>query len=1453
MAKIKNTVDINVTEKGSKKAAAGINEVTKAQTRQTNAGVSASKQFSAQSAGLGGFVAAYAGAAANVFALQQAFAALQRAVQFETVIQGTKALASEIGISGEAVLKSVKGITKGQIAIEEAAQNVNIALSAGFNTDQIESLTEIATKASRVLGRNLTDSLQRVVRGTSKLEPELLDEIGIFARIDPAVEAYASKLNVSASSLTNFEKRQAFANAVIEEGQKKFAAIDTSIGGNQATLERFIVQLQELAIGFGQVVANVLTPFIEFFSENNRAMMVFLGILALVFGKAASLVGASVGKMIGKLSAFSDKLADMGKKSKDIGKQLAGSFDVARGETGSIGKDKGFNPRIAGQDAEQQAKLQETLNKQKQNNLKTTSQLTKANAVYNKSLNSLNKNTDGNAKRIAFLNSLLAQNSDALKKATGSAKFFAGASIFAGKAVTFLSLAFSRLQAALGIIFAITAAFQLFGYDILGEITKLFKDFSQAAEDANIKLNVLLATAEGSSTAFQKLAEQQGVSKKELEELKTVQEDVAKIIRKASDAISIQGSRLSKVQDPIQKLMNSLGVSDTVANQIFRLNKELKDTDDILRKLVITKAVEGLKKLGDSSLFVADAARQAGLSGDQTGQALGFLKDQGIAAEVIVKEFGGDLQNLSKGGKTVAGDLAALGNVLKIANTSFNEGRTNTEKLSQQLFGAQKRFESLTDGMTDFSQVSGETVDEINKIASEIADLNDKVRDLKFLDTIGKGLDNTFGKFIKVADEAAFKGMFGVENAATSQAALLKSIIETGEAAEEAIEVDQQTIREIELGNKARKVAVGLALELPKILDEQLRKQKQINQTLQIELETIRKQNTLKEEQQNLSSLRVSQNIENKQATELNKKLETQKKLQEQILNSIKNKAKFEREMIALQGKQNQNARKLEEINKKAAAAAKIGSLQADIRGSQSDRAEQEAFSGLFTRAQVDEKRLELINKEFELQMVVIKERERVVKQEFENARITLRERILLLSKERQEQQQLLDKTIAIQEIEKQIDANKQKAETDKINQENERLRQQKIVVEAQRQSQLSALRGQVLTQKFADAAELRELEALEAQVDLVNQFSKAVGVTPFVKAIDKFVREAQFNRGLRDKEITGIGDLSKFDVGSIQVNSAELRKQIEGNQAMRAQQFSAQSAAISGTAGAKTGDLNAQIAANQGLLKNTQERQALESQLSNMKRQDAIEELERQIEISNKKIEIAYKEFDLINSEEIASLDALEREKLAAKDLRDEKLKQIDRERDAFRNFGSDVSRAFSGELSSSFNTFFNSVREGKGVLESAKGAFNSFMQNILNSLQKSITEKFITPVLEDVGAGIFGSIFGAGKAGGGLVHMAGGGQKRDRVPAMLEPGEFVIRKPMAKAIGGPALSAMNGTGKGLTPNIEVVVNNEGSPKDASASVKPQVDVNKMVVEIVTRDIRNNGPIRKSLRTGAE
>ena len=116
--------------------------------------------------------------------------------------------------------------------------------------------------------------------------------------------------------------------------------------------------------------------------------------------------------------------------------------------------------------------------------------------------------------------------------------------------------------------------------------------------------------------------------------------------------------------------------------------------------------------------------------------------------------------------------------------------------------------------------------------------------------------------------------------------------------------------------------------------------------------------------------------------------------------------------------------------------------------------------------------------------------------------------------------------------------------------------------------------------------------------------------------------------------------------------------------------------------------------------------------------------------------------------------------------------------------------------------------------------------------------------------GVGV-GDVIGAAKSGfkssGGRIRaMAGGGLVRDRVPAMLEPGEFVIRKPMAKAIGGAVLSQMNSTGK--PPEVSVNVNNSGAPKDVSVK-PPKMNGDKVIIDLITKDLKNNGAIKKSLR----
>ena len=114
---------------------------------------------------------------------------------------------------------------------------------------------------------------------------------------------------------------------------------------------------------------------------------------------------------------------------------------------------------------------------------------------------------------------------------------------------------------------------------------------------------------------------------------------------------------------------------------------------------------------------------------------------------------------------------------------------------------------------------------------------------------------------------------------------------------------------------------------------------------------------------------------------------------------------------------------------------------------------------------------------------------------------------------------------------------------------------------------------------------------------------------------------------------------------------------------------------------------------------------------------------------------------------------------------------------------------------------------------------------------------------------AGVNGGFIGGGGAiqrfsQGGVVH-------RDSVPALLEPGEFVLRKPVARAIGGPALHQMNATGQSAPP-VNVNITNKGTPQDAKVA-QPKFDPQGMVIDIVLNDMKNNGPIKQSMRSGGK
>jgi hypothetical protein len=186
---------------------------------------------------------------------------------------------------------------------------------------------------------------------------------------------------------------------------------------------------------------------------------------------------------------------------------------------------------------------------------------------------------------------------------------------------------------------------------------------------------------------------------------------------------------------------------------------------------------------------------------------------------------------------------------------------------------------------------------------------------------------------------------------------------------------------------------------------------------------------------------------------------------------------------------------------------------------------------------------------------------------------------------------------------------------------------------------------------------------------------------------------------------------------------------------------------------------------------------------------------------------------------------------------------------------FGTNAKNTFS-DLGNNISTTFSEV--GSGIAEVAKSIFSEigsigggFLSQFgLGGLSGGASAAAGPQVTgASIGSSPFGEVGRIAASGGIIRQMAAGGMLRDRVPALLEPGEFVMKRSAANSIGEPALNRMNATGS-AGGNVVVNIKNEGTPQDATAS-QPRFDGEKFVIDIVTRDLRNNGPIRKSMRGG--
>jgi len=289
MSKNKVNIDVKVDDKGTtKKVGLGAKNAGKGLDQAANSADNYSKKqkgvagltsnstkaFSKMQQGTGGLVAAYATLAAQLFAISAAFNFLKQAGQLVSLQAGQAAYAAGTGTAMRTLAKDIIAATDAQVSFTDASQGAAIGIASGLSPEQLIRLSSAAKDVSMVLGRDVTDSYNRLIRGVTKAEPELLDELGIILRLARAKEAYGKIVNKNADDLTAFEATQAVTNEVLRQTEEKYSRILAITGGGQANqfaqlghaFDEILDKLKEVTAYVAGPLATVLTetPYLVF-------------------------------------------------------------------------------------------------------------------------------------------------------------------------------------------------------------------------------------------------------------------------------------------------------------------------------------------------------------------------------------------------------------------------------------------------------------------------------------------------------------------------------------------------------------------------------------------------------------------------------------------------------------------------------------------------------------------------------------------------------------------------------------------------------------------------------------------------------------------------------------------------------------------------------------------------------------------------------------------------------------------------------------------------------------------------------------------------------------------------------------------------------------------------------------------------------------------------------------
>ena len=321
--KIILTGEVKVTDKGLEETSKKARTLDRNLKGAAQTSSSSTKNFSKMSQGItGGLVPAYAVLAANIFAIGAAFRFLTEQANMALLIEAQESFAASTGIALQSITVRLREASGGMLGFKEAAQAAAIGMAKGFSVKQLTDLAEGAKKVSAALGRTFEDAFDRLLKGTSKAEPELLDELGITLRLEEATKRYGDAINKNHKELTIWERSQ----AVLIETQRQ---LNEQFGGIEVAVNPFVrlsATFEDIVRNVSQFLLPIFSGLASIISSSGLAAVAVFGALGLSILRSA----IPMDTLKTKIKEFADKHSQGFKDAKDDLKQYRVELDKTK-------------------------------------------------------------------------------------------------------------------------------------------------------------------------------------------------------------------------------------------------------------------------------------------------------------------------------------------------------------------------------------------------------------------------------------------------------------------------------------------------------------------------------------------------------------------------------------------------------------------------------------------------------------------------------------------------------------------------------------------------------------------------------------------------------------------------------------------------------------------------------------------------------------------------------------------------------------------------------------------------------------------------------------------------------------------------------------------------------------------------------------------------------------------